>query len=73
MLNLKLYWVEAFTDKSFCGNPAAVIVNADELSDEQKQVIAREMNLSETVFISESRVDDAVYVILNEERVNYKK
>ena len=58
MLNLKLYWVDAFTDKSFCGNPAAVIVNADVLSDEQKQVIAREMNLSETVFISESRVAD---------------
>jgi phenazine biosynthesis protein PhzF family len=58
MKNLKLYWVDAFTDSAFCGNTAAVIVNADGLSDEQKQIIAREMNLSETVFISESNVAD---------------
>lgn len=55
---LKLYWVDAFTDRPFSGNPAAVIVNANNLSDEQKQAIAREMNLSETVFISESNVAD---------------
>ncbi len=58
MEDLKLYWVDAFTDQPFCGNPAAIIVNADNLSDEQKQVIAREMNLSETVFISKSNVAD---------------
>lgn len=55
---LKLYWVDAFTDQPFSGNPAAVIVNSDNLSDEQKQTMAREINLSETVFISKSSVAD---------------
>ena len=55
---LNLYWVDAFTDKPFCGNPVAVIANADNLPDEKKQEIAKELNVSETVFISKSRVAD---------------
>jgi len=55
---LKIYWADAFTDQPFCGNPAVVVVNADDLSDEQKQIIAREMNLSETVFVSKSDTAD---------------
>ncbi len=58
MKNLELYWVDAFTDQPFGGNPAAIIINADNIPDEQKQVVAKEMNLSETVFISKSQVAD---------------
>ncbi len=43
--------VDAFTDRAFTGNPAAVLINASGLSDEQMQLIAREMNLSETAFV----------------------
>ncbi len=54
--HLELYWVDAFTSQPFGGNPAAIIINADNIPDEQKQVIARELNVSETVFISKSQV-----------------
>lgn len=43
--------LDVFTDKAFCGNPLAVFPDAAGLSDEQMQQIAREMNLSETVFV----------------------
>ncbi len=43
--------VDAFTDRTFTGNPAAVLPDASGLSDEQLQLIAREMNLSETAFV----------------------
>ena len=43
--------LDVFTDKAFCGNPLAVFPDAEGLTDEQMQQIAREMNLSETVFV----------------------
>lgn len=58
MKHLELYWVDAFSEKPFYGNPATVVIDADDLPDEKKQEIAREMNLSETVFISKSKVAD---------------
>jgi trans-2,3-dihydro-3-hydroxyanthranilate isomerase len=42
---------DVFTDKSFCGNPLAVFPEAEGISDERMMQIAREMNLSETVFV----------------------
>ena len=50
---IDLYQIDAFTTKAFEGNPAGVILS-DSLSDDEKQLIAREMNLSETAFISKS-------------------
>ncbi|WP_394926644.1 PhzF family phenazine biosynthesis protein [uncultured Robinsoniella sp.] len=47
---LKQYVVDAFTDKVFKGNPAAVCVLSKWLSDTLMQNIARENNLSETAF-----------------------
>lgn len=43
--------VDAFSHRPLYGNPAAVVFDADNLSTEMMQKIAREMNLSETVFI----------------------
>src|SRR5689334_3520748 len=43
--------VDAFTDRPFGGNPAAVCVLDRWPSDELLQHIAREMNLSETAFL----------------------
>ncbi|PPD44994.1 MAG: phenazine biosynthesis protein PhzF [Methylocystis sp.] len=45
--------LDVFTDKRFCGNPLAVVEGADALDDTQMQAIAREFNLSETVFLLE--------------------
>ncbi len=47
---MKQYTVDAFTDKVFGGNPAAVCVLDSWLSDEIMQKIAIENNLSETAF-----------------------
>jgi trans-2,3-dihydro-3-hydroxyanthranilate isomerase len=46
--------IDAFTDRPLGGNPCAVIFEADSLSDETMQAIAREMNLSETAFVRKS-------------------
>lgn len=48
---IKFYQADVFTSEPFGGNPVAVIPDADGLSDDQLQQIAREMNLSETVFV----------------------
>jgi trans-2,3-dihydro-3-hydroxyanthranilate isomerase len=42
---------DVFTDKVFGGNPLAVFPEAVGISDERMMQIAREMNLSETVFV----------------------
>ncbi|NCB91376.1 MAG: PhzF family phenazine biosynthesis protein [Clostridia bacterium] len=47
---MKQYVVDAFTDKVFSGNPAAVCVMEEWLPDEQIMNITRENNLSETAF-----------------------
>jgi PhzF family phenazine biosynthesis protein len=49
-MKLTLYQVDAFTDKLFCGNPAAVIPLTNWIDDELMQQIAVENNLSETAF-----------------------
>ena len=49
---LPIYQVDAFTTVLFSGNPAAVCVLANPLSDTTMQAIASENNLSETAFIN---------------------
>lgn len=48
---IKFYQADVFTAQPFGGNPVAVIPDAEGLNDDQLQQIAREMNLSETVFV----------------------
>jgi trans-2,3-dihydro-3-hydroxyanthranilate isomerase len=50
--------VDAFTTVPMEGNACAVLPDADGLSDERMQAIAREMNLSETAFVTESTQAD---------------
>ncbi len=47
--------LDVFTDQRFGGNPLAVVHDADDLSTDQMQAIAREFNLSETVFVLRSQ------------------
>jgi PhzF family phenazine biosynthesis protein len=46
-----LHLVDAFTDKPFTGNPAAVCVLDAPVEDAWMKLVAREMNLSETAFL----------------------
>ncbi len=50
-MKLKLYQVDAFTERLFGGNPAAVISLDEWLPDRAMQAIAMENNLSETAFL----------------------
>src|SRR5438067_1066936 len=52
--------LDVFTDRAFAGNPLAVFPESQGLTDEQMQQIAREMNLSETVFVLPSEKEDVL-------------
>ena len=46
--------LDAFTDQPFFGNPCGVVPDAEGLTDDEMQKIARELNLPETSFVSKS-------------------
>lgn len=51
----QFYTLDVFADRAFAGNPLAVVLDAQGLDDAAMQTIAREFNLSETVFVFEPR------------------
>ncbi len=53
----RLFHVDTFTRQLFCGNPARVVLDADNLSDEQMQTIATELN-GETAFVLAAEAAD---------------
>ncbi len=48
---LEFHTLDVFTETPFAGNPLAVVLNADTLPPAEMQIIAREFNLSETIFV----------------------
>src|SRR5271163_1342963 len=50
-MTIPLFHVDAFTDRLFAGNPAAVCLLPAWKEDRWLQAVAREMNLSETAFL----------------------
>jgi trans-2,3-dihydro-3-hydroxyanthranilate isomerase len=56
----RFYTLDVFTTTRFQGNPLAVITDGDGLSGDQMLAIAREMNLSETVFVQKPTDDRAL-------------
>ncbi|MBO9201294.1 MULTISPECIES: PhzF family phenazine biosynthesis protein [Niastella] len=50
--------LNAFVDNNKGGNPAGVVLNADNLTNEQKLKIAAKVGLSETAFVSKSEIAD---------------
>ena len=56
----RFYTLDVFTTTRFEGNPLAVFTDGDGLSDNAMQAIAREMNLSETVFVQKPTEDNAL-------------
>jgi trans-2,3-dihydro-3-hydroxyanthranilate isomerase len=51
--SLKFHLLDVFADRPFCGNPLAVVENAEGLGPSEMLAIAREFNLSETIFLLE--------------------
>ncbi|HET6974715.1 MAG TPA: PhzF family phenazine biosynthesis protein [Pyrinomonadaceae bacterium] len=51
---------DVFTDRKFSGNPLAVFPEADGITDDHMMKIAREMNLSETVFVLKPKSDEVL-------------
>lgn len=49
-----VHQVDAFTNTKFEGNPAGVVLDADDLDEATMRKIARELNLSETAFVLSS-------------------
>lgn len=59
MTKYRVYQVDAFTKNKLAGNPAGVVTNAKNLTTDQMQQIARELNNSETAFIVPTTTDQA--------------
>lgn|GEM_PF-62524 len=51
---VQVHQVDAFTNEKFRGNPAGVVLDAEELEESTMRKIARELNLSETAFVLSS-------------------
>ena len=56
----RFYTLDVFTTKRFEGNPLAVVTDGDGLTESAMQAVAREMNLSETVFVQKPTADNAL-------------
>lgn len=52
---LTFHTLDVFTTTPFAGNPLAVVLGADALGPRQMQTLAREFNLSETIFVQAPR------------------
>lgn len=52
---LRVYQIDAFTTERYQGNPAGVVTNAAGLAESRMQLIARELNNSETAFVLPAR------------------
>jgi len=59
MREYRFIQVDVFTDRPFGGNPLAVFPQAEGLTTEEMQQLAREMNLSETTFVLPSQAPGA--------------
>ena len=52
-MSLPIFQIDAFADRPFAGNPAAVVFIKDQHLSQWMQSVAAEMNLSETAFVRE--------------------
>lgn len=57
----RFYIVDVFAEQSYSGNPLAVVVGKEALSDQTMQLIAAEMNFSETTFVMSEPEDNGGY------------
>lgn len=59
MSDYRYYWVDVFAEARFGGNPLVVFPEAEGLSSELMQQLAREFNLSETTFVTSVAAEGA--------------
>jgi predicted PhzF superfamily epimerase YddE/YHI9 len=53
-MTIPITWVDAFSEKAFGGNPAAVCLPGEQLDDERMQSIAFELGIAETAYLTPS-------------------
>ena len=63
MKSYRFLQVDVFTDRAFGGNPLAVFPEAEGLTTEEMQQLAREMNLSETSFVLPTQANGADFEV----------
>jgi trans-2,3-dihydro-3-hydroxyanthranilate isomerase len=63
MKEYRFVQVDVFTDVAFGGNPLAVFPDAEGLTSQEMQKLAREMNLSETTFVLPPEAPDADFKV----------
>ncbi|PRS81611.1 MULTISPECIES: PhzF family phenazine biosynthesis protein [unclassified Bacillus (in: firmicutes)] len=61
MRDIRVYHVDAFTTEKFGGNAAGVVLDGDLLTEDEMQNIAKELNLSESVFLLPAHDKEADY------------
>jgi PhzF family phenazine biosynthesis protein len=57
-MKIEIHVINAFSINGTGGNPAGVVLNADDLSSQEKQNIAAKAGFPETAFVSASKVAD---------------
>ncbi|MCA1557535.1 MAG: PhzF family phenazine biosynthesis isomerase, partial [Acidobacteria bacterium] len=60
MARYRFVQLDVFTEESFSGNPLAVFPESEGIEEALMQKIAREMNLSETVFVLPATDEEAL-------------
>lgn len=48
---VRVFQVDVFTERLFAGNPAGVVLGAEQLAEDEMQAIARELNNSDSAFV----------------------
>ena len=72
-MKIKMFQVDAFANKVFTGNPAAVCILNEWLDDSMMQSIAQENNLSETAFITRKKQHYEIRWFTPKIEVDYSK
>src|SRR5258705_4363908 len=57
----RIAWLDVFAERPLAGNGLAVVDGADEIGDETMLALAREIRLSETVFVQSAEAEGADY------------
>jgi len=57
----KFFITDVFTSRKYGGNPLATFIDCESLSDQEMQKIAKEINFSETTFITSRQPKDGAY------------
>ena len=66
MLKLDYWFLDAFTNEKFKGNPTIVIVTEKSVETSLMQQLAAEFNLSETVFVNLPQKEQALQNIIGQ-------